>query len=470
MPRPKSSPTYCIHARSQRAYTTVDGRQIQLGAANSPESRDVFDRVLAEWYANGRKLPQASSAAKGAPRVGPTVAMLLERFWTHAVTYYRQPALDGNGMPMVDADGSQIMVPGTELDNYRQIIRITRRLYGDIQASNFACPELEAVRGVMIRAKIDPETGERSMGWTRVSTNRQIGRLKHIFAWGVTKGLVPVTVHQTLCLLPGLRAGKTAAAESSKVRPVAEARALAILPHIAPPVAAMVRVQLLTGMRSTEVCIMRPCDIDRTVTPWVYTPRFHKTQHHGIERKIPIGKQAREVLVPFLEREQDAYCFSPQEGNADRQRRRREARKTKVQPSQIRRAEEAKRQKRKIVTRDRYNKSSYYLAVRYGCEKAFGMPAEYRTTQADRTLPTDSPEVAADKKKTRLAKWALRAKWHKQNAWHPHQARHRAATDLRKAGSLDVAKVVLGHTSIKMTQLYAEADVAAAHEVIERIG
>jgi integrase len=56
------------------------------------------------------------------------------------------------------------------------------------------------------------------------------------------------------------------------------------------------------------------------------------------------------------------------------------------------------------------------------------------------------------------------------NGWNPHRLRHRAATDLRRAGSLDVAKVVLGHTSTKMTALYAEADILAAHQVIERIG
>lgn len=57
MPRPKSAPTYCIHARRQRAYTTVDKRQVQLGAADSPESRQAFERILATYYANGRKLP-----------------------------------------------------------------------------------------------------------------------------------------------------------------------------------------------------------------------------------------------------------------------------------------------------------------------------------------------------------------------------------------------------------------------------
>jgi len=67
-------------------------------------------------------------------------------------------------------------------------------------------------------------------------------------------------------------------------------------------------------------------------------------------------------------------------------------------------------------------------------------------------------------------KSAKRSAWRKLHGWHPHQARHSAATDLRKAGNLDVAKVVLGHTSITMTEQDAEADVVAALEVAERIG
>jgi hypothetical protein len=103
-------------------------------------------------------------------------------------------------------------------------------------------------------------------------------------------------IYQRLLLLPGLRAGKSAAKERPAVRPVDEARALAIVPHVSAQVGAMIKVQLYTGMRSTEVCIMRPRDIDRSVTPWVYTPRFHKTQEHGIAREVPVVEATEEEL------------------------------------------------------------------------------------------------------------------------------------------------------------------------------
>jgi integrase len=54
--------------------------------------------------------------------------------------------------------------------------------------------------------------------------------------------------------------------------------------------------------------------------------------------------------------------------------------------------------------------------------------------------------------------------------WHPHQLRHNAATTLRREFSLDVARVVLGHRSPQITELYAELDVSRAAEVMEKLG
>ncbi|HEY8749785.1 MAG TPA: hypothetical protein VIM11_17510 [Tepidisphaeraceae bacterium] len=45
-----------------------------------------------------------------------------------------------------------------------------------------------------------------------------------------------------------------------------------------------------------------------------------------------------------------------------------------------------------------------------------------------------------------------------------------AATELRKAGGMETAQIVLGHTSQKTTAIYAEADVAKSREVMELVG
>jgi len=54
--------------------------------------------------------------------------------------------------------------------------------------------------------------------------------------------------------------------------------------------------------------------------------------------------------------------------------------------------------------------------------------------------------------------------------WHPHQLRHNAATNLRKEFGIEVARVVLGHTSPTITESYAEVDREKAVEAMRRVG
>lgn len=123
-------------------------------------------------------------------------------------------------------------MPTEQLDAYRQALRLLNPLYGETPAGAFGCPELDAVREVMIRPRTDAETGLTLPGWCRTHANRQVGRIRHVFGWAVTKNLVPIEVYQRLLLLPGWRAGKSGAKERPPVRPVDEERAFAIVPHI----------------------------------------------------------------------------------------------------------------------------------------------------------------------------------------------------------------------------------------------
>jgi integrase len=74
----------------------------------------------------------------------------------------------------------------------------------------------------------------------------------------------------------------------------------ATLPYLLPPVQAMVRLQLHTGMRPGEACALRACDLDTAGTVWVYRPARHKTAWRGKARVVAVGPRAQEVLRPFL--------------------------------------------------------------------------------------------------------------------------------------------------------------------------
>ncbi|HEY2154896.1 MAG TPA: tyrosine-type recombinase/integrase [Isosphaeraceae bacterium] len=62
------------------------------------------------------------------------------------------------------------------------------------------------------------------------------------------------------------------------------------------------------------------------------------------------------------------------------------------------------------------------------------------------------------------------AAWRRAQRWHPHQLRHSSATSLRKEFGLEVARIVLGHTSPAVTELYAEADREKAVAAMEQVG
>jgi integrase len=62
------------------------------------------------------------------------------------------------------------------------------------------------------------------------------------------------------------------------------------------------------------------------------------------------------------------------------------------------------------------------------------------------------------------------ATWKPEQHWHPHQLRHNAATFLRKEFGLETARIILGHRSSAITEVYAEQDQQKAMEAIVRVG
>jgi integrase len=95
--------------------------------------------------------------------------------------------------------------------------------------------------------------------------NSRINRIKRAFKWAVAEELIPPHVLHGLQAVGGLRFGRTEARETEPVKPAQNEDVHAILPFLAPPVAAIIELQWLTGMRSGEIVIMRPCDIDKYI-------------------------------------------------------------------------------------------------------------------------------------------------------------------------------------------------------------
>lgn len=269
----KSLPQYRKHKASGQAIVTLNGKDFYLGPHGTKASKVEYDRLIGEWLENGRNLPASKREI--------TVVELIARFWDFARKHYVK-----NGK-LTD-----------EIACIKAALKPLKELYGRTTVSEFGPLSLKAVRQRFV---------ERHN--SRCYINKNVGRIKRMFKWGVENELVPPSVYQGLAAVAGLRKGKTNAPDHDPVEPVADDVIEKILPHLRRMVADMVRLQRLTGCRPGELCIMRGCDIDRSRDVWRYWPESHKTEHLDKERVILIGPKAQVILSHYLLRAGDGPCF-----------------------------------------------------------------------------------------------------------------------------------------------------------------
>lgn len=412
MPRKRGHvPAYRLHKPSGQARVIVDGEHIYLGQYGSPESRERYSRLIAELATSPSPALPAANAQACIQDL--TVNELILTYWRFAEKYYSQ-------------DGE----PTKELRCMREALRPVRRLYGSSRAQDFGPRALKSVRKHMVE-----------QGLTRGLINHRVGRIKRMFKWAVAEELMPASVHHALQAVTGLRYGRTEAREAEPVRPVKDKWVVAVLPYVSPQVAAMIRVQRLTGMRPCEVVIMRPCDIEMTNEIWIYEPYDHKNRWREQRRRIPLGPRAQAILRPFLDRERDAYLFSPREADAWHKERRpvhyKAKRKTPLYPSELKARQKAKLARRKRRSKrpkgTRYSTDSYRRAIEYGFKRA-------------RKAGIEIPH------------------------WFPLQLRHSRATEIRRDYGLDAAQVALGHARADVTEIYAEKNLEMAVRIAKETG
>ena len=131
-----------------------------------------------------------------------------------------------------------------------------------------------------------------------------------------------------------------------------------------------------------------------------------------------MNAKCQSILARYADTAPEAAIFSPRRTLRERAEMLAAQRKTKVQPSQVRRKEQASSPEE--LVNDTYSRYSYRNCIRRACKRA----------------DVDN--------------------------WCPYQLRHSAATDVSDKLSLEDAKTLLGHTNIVTTKIYV-------HESIEKV-
>src|SRR5262245_32498561 len=80
--QPFRTPKYRLHRPSGQAVVTLEGHDFYLGPHGTASSRREYDRLIAEWLGNGRRLP----GGEAEPSI--TIVELMAAYVRFAKSYY----------------------------------------------------------------------------------------------------------------------------------------------------------------------------------------------------------------------------------------------------------------------------------------------------------------------------------------------------------------------------------------------
>lgn len=266
----------------------------EQGRARFPHRPDVYFGVVGSWPRDQKKPPESIRIA-----------------------YEREAARFLSGLAIARPVPSSGLPCGRLAEEYpaslgkrpaaamaRVALKPVTLLYGDTPAGEFDAAALVACRDWHLEQHVSPTTA-----------NDYIGRIRTAFRWGAKpeRKWVPVSVCVELSLVDPL-----IDEDQQPVEAVDPALVEKVLPYCTPVVAAMLGLQLLTGMRPGEVVQMRVQDIqkgvDSTDTLWLYRPRVYKSRRSAAVRaqggrRVWLGPKAQALLAPWLDKAQDAvFC------------------------------------------------------------------------------------------------------------------------------------------------------------------
>jgi integrase len=266
--------------RTGGSVVSLAGEDHYCGPYGSAEAATRYDELVARWLAGGRR-PLGPMPRRRRRRGEATISDLVAGYREHAATYYRKAAEGGGTRPT----SRYVRVALDDLD----------RLAGGAAVLAFTRDDLLALRGYWVRAK----------GLGRRTVNQYVGVVKGCLRWGCDGRLVPASVLAEVLTVRALPAGRSEAPEGTERGPAPAEAVAAVLadPRLGRPVAALVRLQRTTGLRSSEVLAIRGAYVDRSGPVWAYrVPAWaDKTERSRRGKVVYLGPAAQAVLAPWLD-------------------------------------------------------------------------------------------------------------------------------------------------------------------------
>ena len=389
----RNPPTELKRDRStDRAFVYWKKRKFYFGKWGSREASKAFSEWLHQVYKN----PTAPS-----PQSRITVVECIDLYLEHASRYY---SVDG--------------VSTQEFLNVSAAMQTLWDHADGLKAAEFGPRKLIDIQNALSKSTIDDEEGKPiKLRYARNTINARIHRIRRCFRWCASQEYISADIVTALEMVPAIAKGRTDTRETLPVESVPISVVRLTLPFVSPTVSAMVRVQMLCGMRPQDVCGMTGGGITRTGDIWLYRPTDHKTAYLGKELVKAIPPAARSILEPLLRDDATAPIFSPLDSlDHWRSTERRPERKPVV----------SKR------SRTAYTTASYGKSIVYGIARA---------AKAGVTVPH----------------------------WTPNQLRHSIATQLRGTAGIEAAQLFLGHSKPDTTLIYAERSVETLSEIARQL-
>ncbi len=155
---------------------------------------------------------------------------------------------------------------------------------------------------------------------------------------------------------------------------------------------------------------------------------------------LPGVNEFRQIELPPAQKAPPPHS-STVAAEHERKAEMRRQRQSLVQPSQLNRSKPNPKRK----PRDHYTTDSYRRAIQRACDSA--------DAAAKATSGVEEEETA---------RFIPR--------WHPHQLRHNFATAIRKNHGIEAARVLLGHKTMAVAEVYAEMDREKVVDIVANVG